>query len=101
VARGDSERPVYPRWSAYLSIFVSFFMFEAALILFFKTGPFSQNGLLVFYVPMVVFFAWVMVFSILALKAINAEAAARAGLRVLEPPKHWRARPPGEFLSAA
>lgn len=100
MARGDSERPVYPRWSAYLNIFVSFFMFEAALILSFKTGPFSQNGLLVFYVPMLVFFAWVMVFSILALKAINAEVAARAGLQG-QAPKRWRARPLGEFLSAA
>lgn len=73
-----SERPVYPRWSAYFNILVSFFMFEAALILFFKTGPFSQNGVLVFYIPMVIFFSWIVVFSILALRAINTEVAARA-----------------------
>jgi hypothetical protein len=69
-------RPVFPRWSAYFNIFTSFFMCEACLLLFFKTGPFSQNGVLVFYVPMIVFFAWVVVFSVLTLRAINAEAAA-------------------------
>ncbi len=72
--------PVFPRWSAYFNIFTSFFMCEACLLLFFKTGPFSQNGVLVFYVPMIVFFAWIVVFSVLTLRAINAEAAAGESL---------------------
>lgn len=76
-----SEHPVYPRWSAYFNLFVAFFMFEAAGILFFKTGPFSQNGLFVFYIPMFVFFVWILVFSVLALKAVNAEVAKRAGVQ--------------------
>ena len=78
--KDTSEQPVYPRWSAYFNLFVSFFMFEAAGILLFKTGPFSQNGLFVFYVPMIVFFVWIMVFSYLAMKAINAEVARRDAL---------------------
>jgi hypothetical protein len=67
-------RPVFPRWSAYFNLFTSFFMCEASLLLFFKTGPFSQNGVLVFYVPMIVFFAWIIVFSVLTLRAIKAES---------------------------
>ena len=70
-----SPRPAFPRWSAYLNIFASFFMCEASLLLFFKTGPFSQNGVLVFYLPMITFFVWIVTFSILTVKAINAEAA--------------------------
>lgn len=85
-----SERPVFPRWSAYFNLFASFFMFEAAGILLFKTGPFSQNGLFVFYVPMITFFVWILVFSALALKAINAEVAARTSLR--ERPDAYRGR---------
>lgn len=77
----DSERPVYPRWSAYMNLFVSFFMIEAGLLLFFKTGPFSQNGLFAFYLPMCAFFVWICTFSYLPLRAINAEVAARAGAR--------------------
>lgn len=73
-----SERPVYPRWSAYMNLFVSFFMIEAGLLLFFKTGPFSQNGVFVFYLPMIAFFVWILTFSHLSIRAINAEAAARS-----------------------
>jgi hypothetical protein len=73
-----SDTPVYPRWSAYLNIFVSIFMFEAAGILFFKTGPFSQNGVAVFYIPMIVFFCWIVVFAYLAVRAVNNEIAARS-----------------------
>jgi hypothetical protein len=69
-------RPSYPRWSGYFNIFVSFFMIEACLLLFFKTGAFSQNGVMVFYLPMIMFFAWIVVFSVLTVKAIKAEAAA-------------------------
>ncbi len=76
----QSERPVYPRWSGYFNLFTSFFMFEAAGILFFKTGPFSQNGLFVFYCPMIVFFVWILVFSYLAMKAIDAKVAERSAL---------------------
>jgi hypothetical protein len=75
------DNPVYPRWSAYFNLFTSFFMFEACLLLFFKTGPFSQNGLMVFYVPMIVFFAWIVVFSVLTVRAINAESAVGAAVR--------------------
>ena len=69
-------RPVFPRWSGYLNLFSSFFMCEASLLLFFKTGPFSQNGVLVFYIPMIVFFTWIIVFTVLTVRAINGEAAA-------------------------
>jgi hypothetical protein len=72
-----SPRPSFPRWSGYFNIFVSFFMCEACLLLFFKTGPFSQNGVLVFYVPMIVFFLWIAAFSVLTIRAINAESPAR------------------------
>jgi hypothetical protein len=76
-----SEHPVYPRWSAYMNVFVSFFMIEAGLILFFKTGPFSQNGVFVFYMPMVVFFVWILTFSFLALRAVDAKAAETTALQ--------------------
>lgn len=72
-----SAQPVLPRWSAYFNLFVAFFMFEAAGILLFKTGPFSQNGLFVFYIPMVVFFVWILVFSALTLRAVKAEQMRR------------------------
>jgi len=71
-----AERPVFPRWVAFYNIFVSLFMFEACFIIFFKTGPFSQNGVLVFYLPMIVFFVWICSMSALLLRAVKAEEAA-------------------------
>jgi hypothetical protein len=80
-----SDRPVYPRWAAYMNLFASFFMIEAGLLLFFKTGPFSQNGLFVFYLPMIIFFVWILTYSYLALRAIGQEVAAREALRGKHP----------------
>ena len=68
-----SERPAFPRWVAYYNLFVTTWMFEAAGIIFFKHGAFSQNGLMVFYVPMVVFFVWILVMSVMTIKAVNRE----------------------------
>lgn len=87
----NSERPAFPRWVAYYNLFVTTWMFEAALIIFFKEGAFSQNGLMVFYVPMVVFFVWILVMTRMTIKAINREreelaAVEREGLRDLPVP---------------
>jgi hypothetical protein len=68
-----SERPAYPRWVAYYNLFTTFFMFEASLLIFFKHGAFAQNGLFVFYMPMIVFFVWILVMSKLTWNAVNRE----------------------------
>ncbi|BDB43985.1 MULTISPECIES: hypothetical protein [Mycobacterium] len=90
-----SVQPAFPRWSAYYNLFASFFMCEASLLLFFKTGPFSQDGVLVFYVPMIVFFVWIVMFSVLTLRAINAEAQRP----VSDPPLMDRLRTPAAAAS--
>jgi hypothetical protein len=85
-----SEQPAFPRWLAYFNLFVTFFMFEACLLIFFKHGAFSQNGLMVFYVPMIVFFVWILVMSTMAIKAVNrehAELAAAEGAGVAQLPE--------------
>jgi hypothetical protein len=75
-----SERPWYPRWVAYLNVWAGLLYIEASLILFFKHGAFSQDGFAVFYVPVIVFFAWVIVLSAMVIRAANAER------RLLEKP---------------
>jgi len=69
-----SERPWYPRWVAYLSVFAGLMYIEAALILFFKHGAFSQDGFAVFYVPVAVFFVWIVALSVMVVRAANAES---------------------------
>lgn len=73
---GDkSERSAFPRWAGYLNIWAGLLYIEACLIIFFKSGPFSQNGIMVFYVPVIVFFIWIVTMSALTLKAISREEA--------------------------
>lgn len=69
----QSERPVFPRWMAYLTVFAGIMYIEASLILFFKHGAFSQNGLMVFYLPVAVFFVWIVTLSAMTIKAVNRE----------------------------
>jgi len=69
-----SARPAFPRWVGYFNIWAAIFFCPACLMLFFKTGPFSQNGIFVFYIPVGIFFVWIVVLSVLTVKAINAEA---------------------------
>jgi hypothetical protein len=67
--------PAFPRWAGYFNFWIVTMFFPAALIFFFKTGPFAWNGLLAFYLILVVFFAWVLVDSIVLIGAIRRQAA--------------------------
>jgi hypothetical protein len=69
-----SERPFYPRWIAYLNFWAGLLYIEASLILFFKHGAFSQDGFAVFYVPVAVFFVWIIALSVMVIRAANAES---------------------------
>ena len=46
------------------------------LITFFKTGPFAWNGLLAFWVPLVIFFVWFLVMFVALLKTIREQESA-------------------------
>ena len=68
-----SQRPAFPRWVAYLNIWAGLLYIEACLMIFFKTGAFSQNGAAVFYLPVAVFFGWIVTMSVMVVRAVNAE----------------------------
>jgi hypothetical protein len=66
---------IYPRWVAYMSIGAGFLIFPAALIAFFKTGPFAYNGIGAFWFPVAIFFGEIVVMIIVSWKMINQQAA--------------------------
>ena len=68
--------PVFPRWLGYFNIWVAILFVPGGLITFFKTGPFAWNGLLAFWVPLVIFFAWFLVMFVALLKSIREQKAA-------------------------
>jgi len=60
-----------PRWTAYLSIWTGILFMPACLIFWFKSGPFSWNGLVAFYIPVFIFFIWVVGLTLPAIRAVH------------------------------
>lgn len=66
--------PVYPRWMGYYSLWTTFAVCPAGMILLFKSGPFAFNGLIGFYIPVGQFFIWMLLTTWLTIRAINRQA---------------------------
>ncbi len=79
---GDkSAEPTFPRWLGFFNLWVGVLFVPGGLLTFFKTGPFSWNGLFVWWVPFLVFFSWYLVMFVMLRGAIlkqEGEAAAPA-----------------------
>jgi hypothetical protein len=65
--------PTFPRWFCFLSIWISILILPGGLAVFFKAGPFAWNGILAFWVPVVVFTIYFAVLVPLMLKAIKRQ----------------------------
>jgi hypothetical protein len=74
----DPDAPIYPRWSGYLSIAVGLIQMPAGLLIFFRSGPFAWNGLFSFWIPAVDFFGWIIVITVLTLRAIRTSTPGGA-----------------------
>ena len=75
--KADPNSP-FPRWMGYFTAWAAL-MFEVGAIAFIpKTGPFSWNGLFVFWCPFVIFGTWVAVMTISMLQAIKRQLAQTA-----------------------
>lgn len=68
-----SPNPLFPRWLAYTDIWVVILFVPAIMLPFFKTGLFAWNGLIVFWVPAVVFGVMFVVNTVCLWKALNSE----------------------------
>lgn len=76
----DRPRPMVPRWLTWFSILGAVGILGAAGPAFFKSGPFAYHGLLAFYLPVVVWGAYLALTSIYMLKSVDREAAVEAAL---------------------
>jgi hypothetical protein len=75
IFRDQGPEPVFPRWAAYLNLWVVGLSVPGCLIVFFKHGAFAFDGLFGFYVVVVVFFVWLIAMTCLALTRFAADAA--------------------------
>jgi hypothetical protein len=70
-----SPRPVFPRWVAYANLWIPLTFLPALLPYFVKTGPLAWQGLLVFYLGLTTFGAWVIIMMWALLHANRHQAA--------------------------
>ena len=66
-----NDDPVFPRWIAYLNVWVAIGFLPGAMLTYFKTGIMAWDGLLAFWLAAVLFFSWILVLFYGTLRAIN------------------------------
>lgn len=66
----------FPRWFGYYTAWTALMFEPGALAFLFRSGPFSWNGVLAFWSPVVTFFAWIVVTAVLLFKAIGQQESA-------------------------
>jgi len=79
ILRAKPGTEAFPRWVAYLNIWVALLLFPAGVIGFFKTGPFAFNGVIAFYIPLAVFFGWIIAMTVMLLRGINEDVQRATG----------------------
>jgi hypothetical protein len=70
-----SKDSVFPRWVAYLNLWVGILFIPATVVPFFDHGPFAWNGLFAFWIPVGVFVPWFFVMC-WAIRRVPAPVAA-------------------------
>jgi hypothetical protein len=68
-----SEKPVLPRWLGWFNLWAQIIYLPGILIPYFKSGPLAWNGLLAFWIPVVVFTIWLFLISAMLLRAITEQ----------------------------
>jgi hypothetical protein len=92
ILRDKRAIPVYPRWVAYVNIWVAVGCVPASCVILFKTGAFAWNGLISYYVVAAIFFVWIGVMFPYTVKAINL-LAQPGPIQRAHPPQSSRGLP--------
>lgn len=66
-----SDRPVFPRWVCWLSVWCGLTFVPASLTQYLKTGPFAWDGMLSFYIPYAAWLVWCGVTSCYMIRNIG------------------------------
>lgn len=76
VLQDRAAEPVFPRWAGYFNIWVILMLLPGGVIVFFKSGPLAWNGLFAWWLVLIAYFLWIVVNTVLLLRAINRQVAA-------------------------
>lgn len=72
ILRDHNVPRIMPKWVAYLNFWCAMTISPAVLILFFKTGPFTYAGLIDFWFIFAVFFGWMVMMTVVTVKAADS-----------------------------
>ncbi|MEM1141859.1 MAG: hypothetical protein AAF671_10965 [Pseudomonadota bacterium] len=67
----SSSEPLFKRSVGYFNIWVAILFLPGSLLTFFKSGPFSWDGVLVFWLALVLFVSWIFVMAFAVNRAID------------------------------
>lgn len=73
VVQGGAGAPVFPRWVGYFNIWTAILFLPGPLCVFFKTGPLAWDGLFTWWIPFVLFAAWMVVMIVMMARAITTD----------------------------
>ena len=71
-----TEPRTFPRWFGWLNVWVTLGSVPAVAVLAFNDGPLSWNGVIAFWIPLIVFGVWLIATAVVILKSISAEEAS-------------------------
>ncbi|HKY90084.1 MAG TPA: hypothetical protein VJM11_03555 [Nevskiaceae bacterium] len=78
LSRDDhDERSAFPRWMGFFTIWAAIAFEVGAFAFIPRSGPFSWNGVVVFWMPFWVYGTWITVMSFKMLRAIRHQAGER------------------------
>jgi hypothetical protein len=71
-----TEPRTFPRWFAYFTVWYALLAVPGGAVVIFNEGPLAWNGIFAFWIPLVVFSAWMIAVTVVMLRSISAEEAA-------------------------
>ena len=74
-ASGQAKRaePVFPRWFAYFNFWLATTFWAGPMIIFFKDGPLSWNGLISWWMLVTTFSIWLVGVTVMLIRAVNRD----------------------------
>ncbi|MCW3014535.1 MAG: hypothetical protein JWO02_1627 [Solirubrobacterales bacterium] len=70
--------PIWPRWASYVNIWVAITGAGGVLAVFFHSGPFSWNGIMGYWIPVIAFAAGMSMTAVLLLRRMRYEEGLEA-----------------------
>jgi hypothetical protein len=79
-----ADAPVFPRWVGYFNVWTAILFLPGPLCVFFRTGPLAWDGLFTWWIPFVLFAAWMVVMLVMIAQAIRTDDSRSAAEADLE-----------------